>query len=79
MSDLLAFTIRTVSGDTIRLECDRIKVTGRGDPICVVGGFDTDDDSRARAVLALPTGTWSSVGDDDFADVPAIPLARKFQ
>ena len=58
MSDLLTFTIRTVSGDTIRSECDRIKVTGRGDPICVVGGFDTGERStvfvmRARQVRSV--------------------------
>ena len=57
MSELRRFTIRTVGGDTLALSCDRIKVTGRGDLICVVGGYDTDDDTRARAALALPTGT----------------------
>ncbi len=78
MSELRRSTVRTAAGDTLFLHGGRIKVRSRGDSVAVAGGLDTDDDAGAKRVFALPTGMWASVSDDDYADVPAFRLIRKF-
>jgi hypothetical protein len=75
--ELRSFAIRTSAGDLLHLDCDRVKITSRGDLLAIVGGFATDDDTRARCIAALPNGTWLSVTDDDYADPPPTPLHRK--
>ena len=73
MSELRTFTARAAAGDVGEVACDRIKVTSRGDLLGVFGGSDTDDNARARRILALPNGAWASVNDGDLSDTPLTP------
>ena len=72
-TELRSFTIRTAAGDLMQLDCDRVRITSRGDLLAILGGYATDDDGRARCIAALPNGAWVSVTDADYAEPPPIP------
>jgi hypothetical protein len=74
MSELRTSIARTAADGVVEVACDRIKVTSRGDLLGVVGGFDTDDENRARRIFVLPNGARASVNAGDFSETPPMPL-----